>query len=156
MEEEKKQAYSEVVEILKLIDNEEKIEKIPFEVIQLIKGNSDPTYKPEIRKDVPLEDQNLKNETYSIMAWIASKYWGEDVIDEENIKEESIQENNIEEEHKVNNASVYNDIEEEALEGRNLPVLVEHTSWYQRIKSKVILIIKKLFRRKINEEGVKE
>ena len=80
MEEEKKKAYSEVVEILKLIDNEEKIEKIPFEVIQLIKNNSDPSYKPTIDKDKPLEEQNLKDETYSIIAWIANKYWNENWI----------------------------------------------------------------------------
>ena len=79
MDEEKRKAYSEVVEILKQINNEEMMEKIPFEVIELIKSNSDPTYKPEIRKDIPLENQNLKNETYSIMAWIANKYWGENI-----------------------------------------------------------------------------
>lgn len=79
MEEEKKKAYSEVVEILKLIDNEEKMEKIPFEVIQLIKNNSDPSYKPTIDKEKPLEEQNLKDETYSILAWIANKYWNENI-----------------------------------------------------------------------------
>jgi len=87
MEEEKKKAYSEVVEILKLIDNEEKIEKIPFEVIQLIKNNSDPSYKPTIDKDKPLEEQNLKDETYSIIAWIANKYWNENITIEQNNSE---------------------------------------------------------------------
>ena len=84
MEEEKRKAYSEVVEVLKLIENEKKIEQIPFEVIQLIKANSDPTYKPNISKEIPLEEQKLKDETYSILGWIASKYWGEKV----EIKEE--------------------------------------------------------------------
>ena len=83
MEEEKKKAYSEVVEILKLIDNEEKIEKIPFEVIELIKSNSDPSYKPTIEIEKPLEEQNLRDETFSIMAWIASKYWGENLTTEQ-------------------------------------------------------------------------
>ena len=50
MEEEKRKAYSEVVEILKLIEDENRIEKIPFEVIELIKKNSDPEYKPIIDK----------------------------------------------------------------------------------------------------------
>ena len=77
MEEEKRKAYSEVVEILKLIDDEKRIEKIPFEVIELIKRNSDPEYRPRIDKEKPLEDQNLKKETYSIIGWIASKYWNE-------------------------------------------------------------------------------
>ena len=94
MEEEKKKAYSEVVEILKLIDNEEKIEKIPFEVIELIKNNSDPSYKPTIDIDKPLEEQSLKDETYSIIAWIANKYWNENIAIEPN-NNEKIQTGNI-------------------------------------------------------------
>ena len=87
MEEEKKKAYSEVVEILKLIDNEEKIEKIPFEVIELIKNNSDPSYRPNIDTSKPLEEQGLRDETFSIMAWIASKYWGENLTTEQGATE---------------------------------------------------------------------
>ena len=79
MNEEKRKAYSEVVEVLKLIDDEQKLETIPFELVQLIKGNADPTYKPEISKEIPLEEQNLMEETYRIIAWIASKYWGENI-----------------------------------------------------------------------------
>ena len=88
MEEEKKKAYSEVVEILKLIDDEERLEKIPFEVIELIKRNSDPTYKPTISKEKPLEEQNLMDETYAILGWIANKYWEENLY--ETSKEENI------------------------------------------------------------------
>ena len=77
-EEEKRRAYSEIVEILKLIDDEEKLEKIPFEIIEMIKNNSDPTYKPQISKDIPLEHQNLSKTTYGILAWLSSKFWGED------------------------------------------------------------------------------
>ena len=95
MNEEKRKAYSEVVEVLKLIDDEQKLETIPFEVVQLIKGNADPTYKPEISKEIPLEEQNLMEETYRIIAWIASKYWGENI---EKITEEKQEENiNIQE-----------------------------------------------------------
>lgn len=118
MEEEKKKAYSEVVEILKLIDNEEKIEKIPFEVIQLIKNNSDPSYKPTIDKDKPLEEQNLKDETYSIIAWIANKYWNENIAMETN-NSEQIQTENIStaSEHTETEEAVYNSMptEEESI-----------------------------------------
>ena len=176
MEEEKKKAYSEVVEVLKLIENEEKIEKIPFEVIQLIKANSDPMYKPVISKDIPLEDQNLRNETYSILGWIASKYWNEnigvelpkDTIEKETIEEEKIEEQNdiednknteIEEDIKDTenteiNISAYNDIEPECLERSNLPILASDIPWYQRLKLQVIRILKKIF--KINLDKKKE
>lgn len=166
MEEEKKKAYSEVVEILKLVEDEEKMEKIPFEVIELIKNNSDPTYKPTIIKDVPLEQQDLKKETYSILGWIANKYWDVDSIIEENeIDFENEIENKIEkevinevEEKPIRNAAVYNDIEPECLEGRDLPVLVSDANWFEKIRIKVIKLFKVLFKvnAKNKEEGVKE
>ena len=160
MEEEKRKAYSEVVEILKLIDDEKRIEKIPFEVIELIKRNSDPEYRPSIDKEKPLEDQNLKKETYSIIGWIASKYWNEEIIEhniEENISESNIQKeesktaketiNNIEE-----RAAVYNDIEpiiiENCTDKDNLPVLKSSIKWYVKIKEKVIKLLKVLFGKK--------
>ena len=179
MEEEKRKAYSEVIEILKLIEDEKALEAIPFEVIELIKKNSDPTYRPNISKEIPIEEQNLRNETYSIMGWIANKYWGQE-IENENVEEspkveekaqvvenietvqESIQENiqnNTEQIEKIEKAetkedkevSVYNDIEPECLEGSNLPMVVE-IKWYQRLKNQVIKIIRKLFRIKSKEE----
>ena len=175
MEEEKRRAYSEVVEILKLIEDEKALEAIPFEVIELIKKNADPTYRPNISKEIPIEEQNLKNETYSIMGWIANKYWGQE-IGNENIEESQKVEDNSQVEHieavqekatqnnteqienteKVNmkedkEVSVYNDIEPECLEGSNLPMLVD-IKWYQRLKNQVIKIIRKLFRIKSKEE----
>ena len=158
MEEEKRKAYSEVVEILKLIDDEQRIEKIPFEVIELIKRNSDPQYKPTINKDRPIEDQNLRNETYSILGWIANKYWNEDIIIEpkneitneikyEQQETKTINEtiNNIEE-----RAAVYNDLNpkiiEYCTEQDKLPILRSDIKWYSRIKEKVIKLLKILFR----------
>ncbi|MBR0427243.1 MAG: hypothetical protein IJK18_03485 [Clostridia bacterium] len=153
MEEEKKKAYSEVVEILKLIDNEEKIEKIPFEVIELIKNNSEPSYKPTIDKDKPLEEQNLRDETYSILAWIANKYWNENIAIEPNNSEQ------IQTETKLNpKASVYNDIEPEILERCDqlgpLPILKSDLKWFVRIKQQVLKLLKILFRVKNAEKEI--
>lgn len=158
MEEEKRKAYSEVVEILKLIDDEQRIEKIPFEVIELIKRNSDPQYKPTIDKDKPIENQNLRDETYSILGWIANKYWNEDIIIEP--KSEIIDENKDEQletktvKETVNNieerAAVYNDLEPRIIEYctqmDNLPILRSDIKWYNKIKDKVIKLLKIIFR----------
>ncbi len=173
MEEEKRKAYSEVVEVLKLIEDEEKIEKIPFEVIQLIKANSDPTYKPTINKDISLEDQNLRTETYSILGWIANKYWEVDTVSSQeetntaesennDITEVDLDRINIEDielkapKEPVTNAIVYNDIEPEALDGKNLPVLAYDKNWFEKLKSKVIELFKTIFRisTKNREKGV--
>ncbi len=144
MEEEKQKAYSEVVEILKLIEDEERIEKLPFEVVELIKRNSDPTYKPEISREIPLENQNLRKETYAILGWIASKYWGEEIC--EVVK-------------KTEEISVYNDIEPEAMELKdNLPMLVSDLKWHEKIKTFLIKFFKLVFRLGENkvEKGVNE
>lgn len=176
MEEEKRKAYSEVVGILKLIEDEKALEAIPFEVIELIKKNADPTYKPNISKEIPIEEQNLRNETYSIMGWIANKYWGQEIgnenVEETPKSEEKAQEENIEhvqetiqnDTEQIENIEksqtkedeevyVYNDIEPECLEASNLPMLLD-IKWYQRLKNQVIKLIKKLFRIKSKEEVI--
>ena len=51
MENENKRAYSEVIEILKWIDDEKKLEALPIEMLQVIKSKADHEYKPEISKD---------------------------------------------------------------------------------------------------------
>ena len=146
MNEEKRKAYSEVVEVLKLIDDEQKLETIPFEVVQLIKGNADPTYKPEISKEIPLEEQNLMEETYRIIAWIASKYWGEDI--EESTEEKQEENNNVQE---IEEKEVKE--EENIFEENTLPIVVEEHKWFEKIKMKVINFLKKLFGKKELSEG---
>ena len=147
MNEEKRKAYSEVVEVLKLIDDEQKLETIPFEVVQLIKGNADPTYKPEISKEIPLEEQNLMEETYRIIAWIASKYWGESI---EEITEEKQEENsNVQE---IEEKEVKE--EENIAKENTLPIVVEEHKWFEKIKMKVINFLKKLFGKNKLGEGV--
>ena len=175
MEEEKRKAYSEVVEILKLIEDEEKIEKIPFEVVELIKGNSDPTYKPQISTEIPLEEQNLREQTYVILGWIASKYWGENIMSAEpqEPQESQIQQEKgtiynsqedikpLQEERVVRNSGVYNDIDPQILETEvpegtgNLPILLSSLKWYQKIKVQIIKFLKIIYRGDKREtEGV--
>ena len=160
MEENKRKAYSEIVEILKLIEDEEKLSKIPFEVIQMFKNNSDPEYKPTISMEIPLEEQNLMNETYSILGFIANKYWQE-TIEEEMPTENETQEEKVEElaqnieEFKEEN-KVDKIVEEETQQENILPVLVEDIKWYKKIKERIIALFNKIFARKKSdvEEGV--
>ena len=167
MEENKKKAYSEIVEILKLIEDEEKLSKIPFEVIQMFKNNADPEYKPTISMEIPLEEQNLMNETYSILGFIATKYWT-DTIEEEVAVDNGVQEEKIEKVEEVNEElvekieefkeenEVSEIVEEEVKEENNLPILIEEIKWYKKIKNKIIAFLNKIFSRKKKniEEGV--
>lgn len=154
MEEEKRKAYSEVVEVLKLIDDEKMLESIPFEVVQLIKGNADSTYKPEISKEIPLEEQNLMEETYRIIAWIASKYWGENIEKITEEKSDIVNENNVEEIIEEKNETVEEKETEVKCEENVLPMIIKETKWYEKIKTKVINFLKKLFKKKELSEGV--
>ena len=165
MEENKKKAYSEIVEILKLIEDEEKLSKIPFEVIQMFKNNADPEYKPTISMEIPLEEQDLINETYSILGFIATKYWTdtieEDVSANTEVNKENVEELNEELVEKIEEFKEENDVseiveEKEVQEENKLPVLVEDIKWYKKIKEKIIAFFNKIFLRKKKniEEGV--
>lgn len=157
MEEERRRAYSEVVEILKLIEDEKKLESIPFEVIELIKNNSDPTYKPQISKDIPFEEQNISKEAYGILGWIASKYWGEDVLEannlseiqDDNVRAETLEQNKVESTEEVN---VYSDIDRETIEKTELPMVIEEPSWFKKIIEKISKLFKKIFKRESMNE----
>ena len=67
-------AYSEVYEILNLLDKEYK-EKVPDKVRTFFEEERLKDYKPEINTDTPLIDQNLKRETIVLLAILNLNYW---------------------------------------------------------------------------------
>lgn len=67
-------AYSEVYEILQIIDEDLK-EKIPPEVVLFFKENRDLAYEPYFDKYESLENQRLLNETINVLAFLKLKYW---------------------------------------------------------------------------------
>ena len=100
MEKDNRNAYSEVIEILKLIDDEKRLEALPMEMLQILKSKANPDYKPQISSEIPLDEQNLQPETLSILSWIAMKYWGDEIenkANEENIGQEIKDNTNTEE-----------------------------------------------------------
>ena len=64
-----KQAYSEIYEIINLMSYDLR-SKIPPKFINLILTQKDEKYIPKIERDIPLEEQNLKKETISILAFL--------------------------------------------------------------------------------------
>jgi len=67
-------AYSEVYEILNLLEDEY-IEKIPQKVRDFFKEEKDIEYKPIIDINIPLNEQNLKRETFVLLAMLNLNYW---------------------------------------------------------------------------------
>ncbi len=153
MEKDNKNAYSEVIEILKFLDDEEKLEALPIEMLEVLKSKANPEYKPQISKDIPLDEQNLQPETLAILTWIAVKYWNGNIdVNEsaqlsknEDIKEEIATDVNEEDEPKI---EVEENINEE-----KLAVVYEHFKWYQKLKLKIVEFFSKIFRRKEREEN---
>ena len=150
MEKDNRNAYSEVIEILKFLDDEKKLEALPIEMLDVLKSKANPDYKPQISKDIPLEEQNLQPETLPILAWIATKYWGEEI---NNI--ESQDSNNVEEKEKQNaeiiDINKENTLEKEKQDNNNLPIIHKDLKWYEKIKEKIIGFFDKIFNRKKKE-----
>ena len=92
-----KKAYTEVVEVLKYVPNEE-LKKIPQEIIQALNEFSDKNYEYKIDKSVPFENQILLDETKSILAVLFRDYWATDYQREQILISEKIEENKLNEE----------------------------------------------------------
>ena len=170
MEIDNRNAYSEVIEILKFLDDEKKLEALPIEMLEVLKSKANPEYKPQISKDIPLEEQNLQPETLSILAWIATKYWNEEIEKEEvwdtanDTQKEEIQNNQEDIENKVedkqetkideseeNNLEANKQEEKTDNEENNLPILHKDLKWYEKIKEKILEFFNKIFGKKKKE-----
>ena len=67
-------AYSEVYEILQLLDNEF-ISKLPKKFIEFIENEKDNEYTININPNIPLEEQDLLEDTVNILAMLKLDYW---------------------------------------------------------------------------------
>lgn len=161
MEKDNRNAYSEVIEILKFLDDEKKLEALPIEMLEVLKSKANPEYKPQISKDIPLEEQNLQPETLSILAWIATKYWNEEINENNENESSNVQEeieNNIENEQETerdeseeNNLEEFEREEKSDNEKNNLPILHKDLKWYEKIKEKIMEFFSKIFGKKKKE-----
>ena len=80
-------AYSEVYEILNLLDKEYK-EKVPDKVRTFFEEERLKDYKPEINVDIPLIDQNLKRETITLLAILNLNYWCDTPVEKQEALDE--------------------------------------------------------------------
>ena len=67
-------AYSEIYEILNLMEDEDK-ERVPQEIRDFFEEQRMKEYKPNIRTDIPLTEQNLKRETVVLLTILVINYW---------------------------------------------------------------------------------
>lgn len=140
-----KKAYSEIYEILQLLGSEF-VDKIPNEFIEFIDKEKDNDYYPNIKKDIPLEEQNLLEDTINILAMLKLDYWCENEEEKEELKSilmenECIYQEDLREKYNLDNIFKRKEIENP----NNLPIEIEKVNLWKRI----LRYIQKLFNGKI-------
>ena len=81
-----KEIYSEVYQILNLLGNDY-IDKLPTSLINMLREKREIDYNPEYTDDIPLNEQNIKKETMSIIALLYLNYWCEDENEKLEVKQ---------------------------------------------------------------------
>ena len=81
-----RQAYSEVDEFLELISKENR-NKIPKKLREFLREEKDINYIKGINLNVPIKNQELKEETLGIIALLNLQYWCEDENEKRRLKE---------------------------------------------------------------------
>lgn len=142
-------AYAEIDSFIELLPRAEK-EKIPSKLKQYFKDEKDKETTKKLSMDIPIEEQNLQEETWNLIAMVYLKYLCED--EEEKKELEQIYDEN-EKKYREEMKEKYNP--EKILENRgkknivqqeekNLPIKVQKESIIQ----KIIKFINKLFHKK--------
>lgn len=79
-----KQAYTEIDNFIELLAEDDK-NKIPKKLRQFFKKEKDKEYKKNINIDIPIKEQNLKEETLALIALLNLKYICDDNKEKERL-----------------------------------------------------------------------
>ena len=79
-----RQAYSEVDDFLELLDSQTR-EKVPENIRRLFKEEKDLEYGKHIDINIPIDEQDLKEDTLAIIAMLNLKYWCKDEAEKERL-----------------------------------------------------------------------
>lgn len=80
-----RQAYSEIDEFLGLLSEEQRNE-IPKKLREFFKEEKDTEYIKNIDRNIPIKEQNLKEETLAIIALLNLQYWCKDEGEKKRLK----------------------------------------------------------------------
>lgn len=138
-------AYAEIISFINLLP-QDKQEKIPKNIIEYFKEEMNKDSKRELTTDIPLENQNLKNATWDLIAILYLKYLCEDEEEKkelEQIYDENEKKYREEMKEKYNPEKIFKEREKQQVI-QNLPIKVQKESIIQ----KIIKFINKLFHKK--------
>ena len=125
------EATSEVLEIIKYLDDDE-IAKIPLDFIQKLNQKKSDTYIPNIDFTKPLEENNLRRETLAILGIIYKDYLA---TDEERIEFEAILDENSKINYKEN---IFDKKEKDNIENSLLVPIEKKKNVLQRFFDKLL------------------
>ena len=138
-------AYAEIDSFIELLPRAEK-EKIPSKLKQYFKDEKDKETTKKLSMDIPIEKQNLQEETWNLIAMIYLKYLCEDEEEKkelEQIYDENEKKYREEMKEKYNPEKIFKEREKQQVI-QNLPIKVKKESIIQ----KIIKFINKLFHKK--------
>lgn len=146
------EALAEVDVIISMMPREDYI-KIPNGFKNFIKTRRSTEYKPNIKKNIPLYQQELKKDTKTLCSLIYRSYLcsKEKKIELENDDREILKQKELELREKYNPDNLFKNKKEQIVdistyqEQKNVTSLVEYKEqkWYQKIFAKILSIFKR-------------
>lgn len=142
-------AYSEVYEILNIIENEY-VKRIPKKIINFLEEEREKNYNPIIEINRSLNEQNLKRETMVLLAILNYNYWCDSEEEKKTIEEELIKNNRIKEEEekrlkeKYNPDNIFKKHENEKINNYENEKMIIYKK--QNVFKKILIRIKNFFK----------
>lgn len=156
MEKKYAKAYTEVLEILKHIPEDE-LDRIPKSELQFYEDNCDKNYRYEYNQELAVDQQMISKEANTVIVALYMNYFANEAqksiiekilkqnsVEEEKIKNEKYDVNKIFEKNQISQNSTLNDNSND-VNRENLPVSVDSNE--QNFIKKIINKIKSIFKK---------
>lgn len=147
-----RQSLTELNTIIHYMDIEY-LKKLPQKFIEFINSNMDKDYIPNIDKNTPINEQNLKKDTKILLSLLYRNYWCDREKKITLVQEDLVAKNNYEKEirEKYNPDNIFKnksnvaemDIEPPKEEKHTELVEYKEQKWYQKIFAKILSIFKR-------------
>lgn len=149
-----KQSLTELNMILHLMDKTY-FDKLPSKFLAFLESNMDESYIPNISKDIPINEQELKKDTKVLLSLLYRNYWCDDEKKAKLKEKDAIAKLEYERQirEKYNPDNLFKDTRKESviaepveIEGQKEKALIEYddTKWYQKIINKILVFFKNI------------
>ena len=152
-------AFAELLEILSFME-EDDVNKIPQKLMNIFKTNADKEYKNHIDINIPLEEQNISEDTTALLGMLAVSYWCS-TEEEKNMLLKAYEENEKAYQdslrEKYNPEAIFDNVKEavtdietanientEQVSTSNLPIDYQAFPWYKKVFTNIRNFVYKL------------